>query len=64
MTTKIKRANSNSTLIQGICKQILICREKDEVTKVETEVSMEYLRRHFKEGKFAPQGPASKALGK
>jgi hypothetical protein len=39
------------------------CREKDEVTKLETEVSGEYLSRHFKEGKFASEGPASDALG-
>ena len=39
-------------------------REKDEVTSVESEVSLEYLRRHFKEGKFAPNGPASDALGR
>jgi hypothetical protein len=40
------------------------CREKDEVTKLETEVSGEYLSRHFKEGKFAAEGTASDALGK
>ncbi len=34
------------------------------MTKLETEVSGEYLTRHFKEGKFASEGPASDALGK
>jgi hypothetical protein len=38
-------------------------REKDEVTKEESEICDNYLKKHFKEGKFAEEGPASAALG-
>jgi hypothetical protein len=37
--------------------------EKDEVKEVEIEVTEEYRRRHFKEGKFDAEGPAADALG-
>jgi hypothetical protein len=58
MRIRIPNTDEKNHLINGSC------REKDEVTKLETEVSGEYLSRHFKEGKFAAEGPASDALGK
>jgi hypothetical protein len=33
------------------------------VKEVEIEVTEEYRRRHFKEGKFYAEGPAADALG-